>query len=93
MNIDVPADKFKEIFDNAYAVVIDDYMLDIYNDWEDENGELHTAFCYDGQAEFLISREVENGPVSYDTEYCCYSFDLDDNIPPFKILKVAKYQG
>lgn len=93
MTIDVPADKFKEIFHDAYAVIIDDYMFDIYNDYEGEDGEFYTALYYNDHLEFLISREVENGPVQYDTEFCTYSFTLDDNIPPFRILKVAEYNG
>lgn len=92
MLIDVPTDKFREIFDNAYAVVIKGYVYDIYNDWEDENGVPHTVF-HDGHTDYVISPEVENGPVTYDTEQNWYIFALDNNIPPFKILQTVKYHG
>lgn len=93
-NIILSADEFKKIFTNAYAVVVDGVLYDVYNDYETEDGEFCTAFIladdshYD--AEFIIPRSVEdNSRVSYNKHYHEFCFEDQNVIPPFKILAVA----
>ena len=90
-------EQFAKIFDNAYAVVIDGCICDVYNDYENEDGELCTAFvdANDSNYEvaYMIPREVEEGRVSYSPRYKEFYFeDANDEIPSFKILQVASVE-
>ncbi|MBQ7820574.1 MAG: hypothetical protein IJ341_12870 [Bacteroidales bacterium] len=93
-NIILSADDFKKIFANAYAVVVDGVLYDVYNDYETEDGELCTAFVLADDShcdvEFVIPRSVEeNSRVSYNKRYHEFHFEGQDDIPAFKILTVA----
>lgn len=86
-------EQFSKIFDNAYAVIIGGCLYDVYGDYENEDGTLCTAFTDPDAFNYIaytISREVEEGRVSYNP--CCKEFCFEDahgEIPPFKILSVA----
>lgn len=87
-------EQFSNIFDHAYAVVIDGFLYGIYNDYEMEDGTLCTAFVDDNdsnfEAAYVIPREVEAGRVSYNPRYKEFYFeDAHGEIPSFKILTVA----
>ena len=87
-------EQFSKIFNTAYAVVIDGCICDVYNDYENENGELCTAFVDANdpnyEVAYLIPREVEEGRVSYNPHYKEFYFeDGRGDIPSFKILSVA----
>lgn len=89
-------EQFSKIFNKAYAVVIDGCICDVYNDYENEDGELCTAFvdANDSNYElaYAIPREVENGRVSYSPRYKEFYFeDARGEIPSFKILTVASF--
>ena len=97
-NIILTNEQFSKIFDHAYAVVIDGFLYGIYNDYEMEDGTLCTAFVDDNdsnfEAAYVIPREVEEGCVSYNPRYKEFYFqDGRDEIPPFKILQVASFEG
>ena len=90
-------EQFSKIFNKAYAVVIDGCICDVYNDYENEDGELCTAFvdANDSNYElaYAIPREVENGRVSYSPRYKEFYFeDAHGDISPFKILQVASIE-
>ena len=87
-------EQFSKIFNNAYAVVIDGCICDVYNDYENEDGELCTAFVETNDSHYevvyVIPREVEEGRVSYNPRYKEFYFeDARGEIPSFKILSVA----
>lgn len=87
-------EQFSKIFSNAYAVVIDGCICDVYNDYENEDGELCTAFVEANDSNYevvyAIPREVEEGRVSYNPRYKEFYFeDARGEIPSFKILSVA----
>ena len=90
-------EQFSKIFSNAYAVVIDGCICDVYNDYENEDGELCTAFVDANDSNFevacVIPRKVEEGRVSYYPRYKEFYFeDAQGEIPPFKILQVASVE-
>ena len=90
-------EQFSKIFNKAYAVVIDGCICDVYNDYENEDGELCTAFVESNDSHYdvayVIPREVEEGRVSYSKLYHEFYFedqkDSEVQIPCFKILSVA----
>lgn len=87
-------EQFSKIFNNAYAVVIDGCICDVYNDYETEDGTLCTAFVESNDSHYevayVIPREVEEGRVSYNPRYKEFYFeDARGEIPSFKILSVA----
>lgn len=91
-------EQFSKIFSNAYAVVIDGCICDVYNDYENEDGTLCTAFVESNDSNYevayVIPRDVEEGRVSYDKRYHEFYFeDQEDctDIPRFKILTVATF--
>lgn len=93
-SITLTNEQFSKIFNNAYAVVIDGCICDVYNDYENENGELCTAFVDANdpnyEVAYAIPREVEEGRVSYNPRYKEFYFeDARGDIPSFKILSVA----
>lgn len=95
-NIILTNEEFSKIFSNAYAVVIDGCICDVYNDYEDEEGHLCTAFVESNDSHYevayVISRKVEEGRVSYNPRYKEFYFeDAHGEIPSFKILQVASF--
>ena len=87
-------EQFSKIFNKAYAVVIDGCICDVYNDYENEDGELCTAFVESNDSHYdvayVIPREIEEGRVSYNPRYKEFYFeDARGEIPSFKILTVA----
>ena len=95
-NIILTNEQFSKIFSNAYAVVIDGCICDVYNGYENEDGELCTAFidANDSNYElaYAIPRKVEEGRVSYNPRYKEFYFeDANGEIPSFKILQVASF--
>ena len=93
-SITLTNEQFSKIFNNAYAVVIDGCICDVYNDYETEDGELCTAFVEANDSHYevvyAIPREVEEGRVSYNPHYKEFYFeDARGDIPSFKILSVA----
>lgn len=93
-SVNLTNEQFSKIFNNAYAVVIDGCICDVYNDYETENGELCTAFVDANdpnyEVAYMIPREVEEGRVSYNPRCKEFYFeDARDEIPSFKILTVA----
>ena len=86
-------EQFSKIFNNAYAVVIDGCICDVYNDYENEDGTLCTAFTDPNAFNYIaytIPREIEEGRVSYNPRYKEFYFeDARGEIPSFKILSVA----
>ena len=95
-NIILTNEEFSKIFSNAYAVVIDGCICDVYNDYEDEEGHLCTAFVESNDSNYevvyVIPREVEEGRVSYNPRYKEFYFeDARGEIPSFKILQVASF--
>lgn len=97
-HIILSADDFQKIFTNAYAVIVNGVLYDVYNDYETEDGELCTAFVLADDSysdvEFVIPREIEkNSRVSYDKHFYEFYFedqkDSEERIPCFKILTVA----
>jgi hypothetical protein len=95
-NIILTNEQFSKIFNNAYAVVIDGCICDVYNDYETEDGTLCTAFVdandSNYEAAYVIPREVEAGRVSYNPRYKEFYFmDGRGDIPCFKILQVASF--
>lgn len=93
-------DQFAKIFNNAYAVIIDGIMYDVFNDYETEDQELCTAFVEANESNYdvayVIPRHVEEGRVSYDKLY--HEFYFEDQrdctyIPRFKVLTVATIEG
>ena len=87
-------EEFSKIFNNAYAVVIDGCICDVYNDYETEDGTLCTAFVESNDSHYevayVIPREVEEGRVSYNPRYKEFYFeDAHGEIPSFKILSVT----
>lgn len=87
-------EEFSKIFNNAYAVVIDGCICDVYNDYETEDGIHCTAFVESNDSHYevayVIPREVEEGRVSYNPRYKEFYFeDAHGTIPSFKILSVA----
>jgi hypothetical protein len=87
-------EQFSKIFNNAYAVVIDGCICDVYNDYENEDGQLCTAFVESNDSNYevayTIPREIEEGRVSYNPRYKEFYFeDARGEIPSFKILSVA----
>lgn len=87
-------EQFSKIFNNAYAVVIDGCICDVYNDYENEDGQLCTAFVDANdpnyEVAYTIPREIEEGRVSYNPRYKEFYFeDARGEIPSFKILSVA----
>lgn len=92
--INLTNEQFSKIFNNAYAVVIDGCICDVYNDYETEDGTLCTAFVESNDSHYevayVIPREVEEGRVSYNPRYKEFYFeDARGEIPSFKILSVA----
>lgn len=93
-HIILSADDFQKIFTNAYAVVVDGILYDVYSDYETEDCELCTAFvladdCH-SDAEFVIPRSLEeNSRVSYNKRYHEDQENSEERIPCFKILTVA----
>lgn len=90
-------EQFAKVFDNAYAVVIDGCICDVYNDYENEDGELCTAFVESNDSHYEvvyeIPREIEEGRVSYSPRYKEFYFeDAHGDISPFKILQVASVE-
>lgn len=97
-SINLTNEQFSKIFNNAYAVVIDGCICDVYNDYETEDGELCTAFIEANDSHYdvayVIPREVEEGRVSYNPRYHEFYFeDARGDIPSFKILTVATIQN
>lgn len=93
-SITLTNEQFSKIFNTAYAVVIDGNICDVYNDYENEDGTLCTAFvdANDSNYEvvYVIPREIEEGRVSYNPHYKEFYFeDARGDIPSFKILSVA----
>lgn len=93
-SITLTNEQFSKIFNNAYAVVIDGCICDVYNDYETEDGTLCTAFVDANdpsyEVAYAIPPEVENGRVSYSPRYKEFYFeDARGDIPSFKILSVA----
>lgn len=89
-------EQFSKIFNNAYVVVIDGWIYDVYDDYETEDGTLCTAFVepngLNHEVAYLIPREVKDGRVSYNPRYKEFCFeDAHGEIPPFKILSVASF--
>ena len=95
-NIILTNEEFSKIFSNAYAVVIDGCICDVYNDYEDEECHLFTAFVESNDSNYevayVIPREVEEGRVSYNPRYKEFYFeDARGEITSFKILQVASF--
>ena len=93
-SITLTNEQFSKIFNNAYAVVIDGCICDVYNDYETEDGELCTAFVEANDSHYevvyTIPRKIEEGRVSYNPRYKEFYFeDARGDIPSFKILSVA----
>ena len=91
-------EQFSKIFSNAYAVVIDGCICDVYDDYETEDGTLCSAFVESNDSNwevaYVIPREVEEGRVSYNPRYNEFYFeDAHGEIPSFKILQVASVEG
>lgn len=97
-SITLTNEQFSKIFSNAYAVVIDGCICDVYNDYETEDGTFCTAFVDANdpsyEVAYVIPREVEEGRVSYNPRYKEFYFeDARSEIPSFKILQVASVEA
>ena len=95
MNHKTYTDKqFSKIFDNAYAVVIDNHTYDIFNGYETFDGELITALVLNGDMDddvIELPHDIEHGGVEYneDTNEFHFLKDEDYSIGWFRVLVVA----
>ncbi len=95
MNHKTYTDKqFSKIFDNAYAVVIDGSIYDIFNDYETFDGELITALVLNGDMNndvIELPHDIEHGGVEYNEDTNKFHFlkDEDYSIGWFRVLVVA----
>ena len=86
--------QFNKIYSNAYALVIDSTIYDIYNDYENEKGELVTALILNGdfnEGVIEITSDIEKDGVSYNPLTSEFRFINDTNniVGWFRVLNVS----
>lgn len=86
--------QFNKIYANAYALIVDSTIYDIYNDYENENGELVTALVLNGDFNenvIEITPEIEKDGVSYNPITCEFRFinDKNNTLGWFRVLNVS----
>ena len=86
--------QFSKIFNNAYAVVIDGSIYDIFNDYEVSPGVLVTALVLNGDMEngvIELPHDIEHGGVEFNEVTHEFHFlkDEDYSIGWFRVLVVA----
>ena len=85
--------QFNRIYSNAYAVVIKGFIYEIFDSYENEQGELVTVFKPSDSEDGIIEVHptIEEGGVEYDEKSQKFHFinDEKEDIGWFRLLVVA----